>query len=137
MLSAPKKRLLLLTSKLGYQSHSFAEAARRLGAEVVFGTDRCHQLEDPWRDAALALHFERGGDAATEIARAAARAPIHGILALGDRPVVAAAHAARALGLRYNSPESVAIARNKLRQRDTLQAAALPVPQFFAFRLND
>src|SRR5271154_1221228 len=102
------KRLLLLTSKLGYQSTAFAQAARRLAAEVVFGTDRCHQLDDPWRDAALPLHFEHPEEAAAEIARAAASAPIQGILALGDRPVVAAAHAARLLGLPYNSSEAVA-----------------------------
>ena len=96
------KRLLLLTSKLGYQARAFADAARRLGAEVVFGTDRCHQLDDPWQDAALPLHFERPAEAAEEIVRAAALAPIHAILALGDRPLAAAAHTARALFQRPN-----------------------------------
>jgi len=131
------KRLLLLTSKLGYQSTAFAQAARRLGAEVVFGTDRCHQLDDPWRDAALPLHFERAEEAAEEIARAAARSSIHAILALGDRPLATAARAARALGLPYNSPESVEAARNKLRQRETLRAAGLPVPDFVSFALSE
>ena len=106
-----------------------------MDVDVVFGTDRCHQLDDPWRDRALALHFERPEEAAAEIARAAGGAPIHGVLALGDRPVEAAAHAARALGLPYNSPESVAVARNKLRQREALRAAGLPVPAFFSFPL--
>ena len=50
--------LLLLASKLGYQTRSFAEAARRLGAEVILGSDRCHQLDDPWADGAIPLHFE-------------------------------------------------------------------------------
>jgi len=135
--TAAPKRLLLLTSKLGYQARSFADAARGLGAEVVFGTDRCHQLGDPWRDAALPLHFERPVEAAGEIASTAAGASVHAILALGDRPLVAAAHAARLLGLRYNSPESVAVARNKLRQRETLRAAGLPVPEFFSFALDE
>jgi biotin carboxylase len=136
-MNARPKRLLLLTSKLGYQAGAFAEAARRLGAEVLFATDRCHQLDDPWQDAALPLHFERPADAAAEIVRAAAQAPIHAILALGDRPLAAAAHAARALGLPYNSPESVEAARNKLRQRETLRAAGLPVPEFFSFLLSE
>ncbi len=133
----PPKRLLLLTSKLGYQSRAFADAARGLGVEVVFGTDRCHQLDDPWRDSALPLHFERPEDSAAEIARAASLAPVHAILALGDHPLAAAAHAARALALPYNSPESVETARNKLRQRECLSAARVPVPQFFAFALDD
>ena len=134
---SPEKRLLILISKLGYQARAFADAARRLGADVVFGTDRCHQLDDPWRDAALALHFERSEEAAAEIASAAGRAPIHAILALGDHPLAAAAHAARSLGLPYNSPESVATARNKLLMREALAAECVPVPQFFAFALSD
>ena len=131
------KRLLLLTSKLGYQARTFADAARRLGAEVLFATDRCHQLDDPWQDAALPLHFERPAQAAAEILSAAAQAPIHAILALGDRPLAAAAHAARSLGLPYNSPESVEAARNKLRQRERLRTAGLPVPDFFSFALSE
>ena len=135
--SPPLKRLLLLTSKLGYQARAFADAARRSGAEVVFGTDRCHQLDDPWQDRALPLHFENARESAAEIERAAANAPVDAILALGDRPLAAAAYAARALGLSYNSPESVEAARNKLRQRETLELARVPVPQFFSFGLAE
>ena len=51
-------RLLILASKLGYQTKSFAEAAQALGADVVFATDRCHQLDDPWADGAIAVRFE-------------------------------------------------------------------------------
>jgi len=135
--SQQQKRLLLLISKLGYQARAFADAARRLGAEVIFGTDRCHQLDDPWQDSALPLHFERAEESASEISRATALASVHAILALGDRPLAVAAHAARALGLPYNSPESVETARNKLRQRECLSAARVPVPQFFSFALDD
>ena len=52
------KRLLLLATKTGYQTRAFAEAARRLSVELVYGTDRCHVLEDPWGDRALPLRFE-------------------------------------------------------------------------------
>ena len=129
------KRLLILTSKLGYQARSFAQAAESLGIAVAFGTDRCHQLEDPWRDGALSLHFERPEDAARSIQSASLERPIDGILALGDRPTVAAALAARALGIVYNSPASVEACRTKLRQRQVLQAGGLPVPEFFSFPL--
>ncbi len=63
------KRVLILASKMGYQTRGFAEAAEKLGVEVVFGTDRCHQLENPWGDDALALHFENPQEAAEEIVR--------------------------------------------------------------------
>ena len=130
-----KSRLLILSSKLGYQARSFAQAAERLGAAVLFGTDRCHQLDDPWRDGALPLQFEQP-EAAVEIILSSARDhPIHAILALGDRPTITAALAARALGIVYNSPQSVEACRTKLRQREVLQASGLPVPYFFSFPL--
>ncbi len=135
--SSRPKRLLILSSKLGYQTRSFAEAAQRLGVEVFFGSDRCHQLDDPWADGALALHFEQPEQAAASIvAQARAKLP-EAILALGDRPTTTAAYAARALGIRHNSPESVEICRSKLRQREVLRAAGLPVPEFFSFGLAE
>jgi len=130
---AEGRRLLILASKLGYQTRGFAAAARKLGAEVLFGTDRCHQLEDPWADGAWPLHFEEPEQAAELILRRAHFTPIGGVLALGDRPTLTAAHVAAALGLPYNSPRSVQVARDKLRQREVLRAAQLPVPEFFSF----
>ncbi len=135
--NAQSKRLLILASKLGYQTRSFAEAARKLGVEVFFGTDRCNQLEDPWADGALALRFEHPERAAKKVVAHASSKPVPGILALGDRPTLTAAYAARALGLPYNSPESVAACRSKLRQRTTLRAAGLPVPEYFSFALSE
>jgi predicted ATP-grasp superfamily ATP-dependent carboligase len=131
------RRLLLLASKLGYQTRGFAEAAQRLDAEVVIGSDRCHQLDDPWADGAVPLHFEEPEQAAQKLVEAVRDRPVRAILALGDRQTVTAAFAARTLGLRYNSPESVANCRSKLRQRQVLRAAGLPVPQFFSLRLSE
>jgi biotin carboxylase len=134
---AHPKRLLLLAGKLGYQTRSFAHAARRLDVEVVFGTDRCRRLDDPWGDGALPLHFEDPGDAATAIVRMAGKAPIDAVLALGDHPTLAAAHAAARLGLAGNPIEAVENCTTKLRQRQVLRAAGLPVPDFFAFSLHE
>lgn len=131
------KRLLILASKLGYQATGFAEAARSLGVHVVFGTDRCHQLEDPWSDGALALHFERSDEAARQIAEYALTQPIDALIALGDRPTTAAAYAAGVMGILYNSPAAVENCRSKLRQREILSDAGLPVPGFFSFRLSE
>ncbi len=131
------KRLLILASKLGYQTRSFAEAAQRLGIEVFFGSDRCHQLDDPWADGALALHFEQPEQAAENIVAQLRANPPDAILALGDRSTATAAYAARAIGIRYNSPESVEACRSKLRQREVLRAAGLPVPEFFSFGLDE
>jgi len=130
------KRLLILASKMGYQTRSFAEAARALGVEVVFASDRCAQLEDPWSDGAIALHFDQPEEAARRIVKQSLARRVDGLIALGDRPTTAAAYAARALGLTYNRPEAVENCRSKLRQREVLRKAGLPVPGFFSFRLG-
>ncbi len=131
------KRLLILAGKLGYQTQSFAEAARSLGVDVVFATDRCHQLEDPWADGAVAVHFDQPDDAARRIAEHALTHHIDALIALGDRPTTTAAYAASALGIPYNSPGAVENCRSKLRQREILRDAGMPVPNFFSFRLSE
>jgi predicted ATP-grasp superfamily ATP-dependent carboligase len=131
------KRLLILASKLGYQTQSFAEAARALGVEVIFGTDRCHQLEDPWSDGAIALQFDRPDEAAHRIAEEALTRRIDALIALGDRPTTTAAFAAGVMGIPYNPPVAVENCRSKLRQREILHDAGIPVPDFFSFRLDE
>jgi len=129
-------RLLILASKLGYQTRSFAEAAKALGVDVVFASDRCHQLEDPWADGAIAIRFDEPEGSARHIVKQSFVRPIDGLIALGDRPTTTAAYTARALGKPYNSPESTEICRSKLRQREVLRDAGLPVPGFFSFKLD-
>ncbi|MGA8305266.1 MAG: ATP-grasp domain-containing protein [Candidatus Acidiferrales bacterium] len=136
------KRVLILASKLGYQTRGFAEAAKKLGVEMRFGTDRCHQLENPWGDDALALHFENPQEAAQEIVRAfgdgvAGEKAIDAVLALGDRPTVTASYAAEVMGIAGNPPAAVETCRSKLRQRETLRAAGVRVPDFFSFAVSD
>src|ERR1700720_2077352 len=126
-----QRRLLLFTNKLGYQTRSFEEAARKHNTELIYVTDRCHQLEDPWGDRAIAVHFESPEAAAytvLEVARVGER--VDGILALGDRPAVAAAYVARGLGLAYNHPLAVEACRSKLRMREVFRDAGLRVPWF-------
>ena len=136
-MESPSKKLLILASKLGYQTRSFADAAANLGVDVTFATDRCHKLADPWGDGALPLRFSDPVQAADEIALHFKSARPDAVLALGDHPTVAAAYAARALGLPANAPHAVERCCNKLLQRQTLHGAGLPVPQFFSFALAD
>src|SRR6266446_4340931 len=131
------KRVLVFAQKLGYQTRSFDAAARKLGVELAFVTDRCHQLDDPWGDRAIAVHFESPEVAAytvLEAARAGDRVP--SILALGDRPAVASAYVARGLGLAYNHPLAVEACRSKLRMREVFRDAGLRVPWFRAVALQ-
>src|SRR2546430_1668424 len=126
----PSKRLLLFTAKLGYQTRSFEDAARRLGVQLVYVTDRCQQLEDPWGDQAIPVHFETPEVAAYTVMEALRGQDVSGILALGDRPTAAAAYAARGLGVRYNHPAAVEACRSKLRMKEVFRDAGLSVPWF-------
>ena len=112
-----------------------------MGVAVIIGSDRCHQLEDPWADRAVPLHFEEPRNAAARLAEAVQghlrEQKIGAILALGDRQTATAAHAAHLLNLPYNSPESVENCASKLRQREVLRKAGLPIPDFFSFALAE
>lgn len=126
----PIKRLLLLTAKLGYQTRSFEDATHKLGVQLIYVTDRCRQLEDPWGDRAIDVHFETPEVAAYTVMEALRGQDVSGILALGDRPAAAAAYAARGLGLRHNHPAAVEACRSKLRLKEVFRDAGLNVPWF-------
>src|SRR5437868_6856319 len=106
--------------------------ARRLGVGLGFVTDRCHQLGDPGRDRAVAVHFESPEVAAYTVLEKIRHGGerVDGILALGDRPAVAAAYVGRGLGLTYNHPAAVEACRSKLRMREVFRDAELLVPWF-------
>jgi hypothetical protein len=130
------KRLLLFTGKLGYQTRSFEEAASKSDVQLVYVTDRCHQLEDPWGDQAISVLFETPEVAAYTVMEAVRGQDVGGILALGDRPAVAAAYAARGLGISYNHPAAVEACRSKLRMREVFRDAGLRVPWFRTLPLH-
>ncbi len=125
-----RKRLLLFATKLGYQTRAFNAAAEKLGVELAFVTDRCNRLDDPWNDRAIGVHFENPAAASRAVLHAQDGLRVDGILVLGDRPGPAAAHVARSLGIAHNHPASVDACRNKLRMREVLRDAELPVPSF-------
>lgn len=132
-----RKRILLFAGKLGYQTRSLDEAARKLSVDVVFVTDRCRQLNDPWGDRAIAVQFESPDAAAYEVLTAVRGGqPIDGILAFGDRPAVAAAYVARGLSLPYNHPAAVEACRSKLRMREVFRDAGLRGPWFRSVALQ-
>jgi hypothetical protein len=93
-------------------------------------------LDDPWRDEAIPIRFHDEPASVEAILAASQTRPIHGVMAVGDRPTVIAALVARALGLPAHPPEGVAIARDKQRTRERLRAAGEPVPWFCASRID-
>lgn len=112
--------LLLCATTTGYQTQAFAEAARRMGHQVVLATDRCHVMENPWGDDAVAWRIldQQPG--------AGIPPGIDGVVALGDQAALRAA----ALGLRFHSLAAVQAAIDKQLTRRCFQAAGLPVPAY-------
>jgi ATP-grasp domain/L-amino acid ligase C-terminal domain 2 len=131
-----RKRILLFATKLGYQTRSFQDAADKLGVEIAYVTDRCSRLDDPWNDQALAVHFELPEGAAGRVLEAQRGKRVDGVLAVGDRPTIAAAYVARGIGLVHNHPASVEACRSKLRSREVFREAGMSVPWFQNVKLD-
>ncbi len=125
MTATQLKNIALFASKLGYQTRSFAAAARKLGVQLAYVTDRCHELSDPWGDQAIPVRFANPEEAAATAMQSLRGKPLDAILALGDAPAVSASYAARGLGLRANHPAAVEACHNKLRMREVFRAAGL------------
>src|SRR5258708_19075884 len=126
-------KIILAASTTGYQVRSFAAAAERVGATIVHATDRCHVLENPWGDDAVPIQFDDpsanlAANAAASLEALTARGPFAGIVAVGDRPALAAAALAERLGLRFSRPEAARAANNKLLSPLRFPSAGLPTP---------
>ena len=122
--------MLLVATTTGYQIRSFGEAAGKIGVRLVFASDRCDRLSDPWWDGAIPVRFHEEARSVEAVVSACQGAPPRGIVAVGDRPAVLAARLARAFGLPGHPPEAAVTSRNKLATRRALQAAGLPTPWF-------
>ncbi len=130
--------LLLLVPTTSYRLDDFRAAARRLGVPLVVGSDRCHEIEDFFgeeRDL-LSLDYRRPDRAAEQIADAARRRPIRGIVPASDPTAVIAALAAERLGLPHNPPAAARRAANKHAMRVALRDAGVPVPSFHLFPVD-
>lgn len=121
--------VLLIAATTGYQIRSFGDAAAALGVRLVIASDRCDHLDDPWQDSAIPVRFH---DPVSSVERVVAALPDRpaGVLAVGDRPTVLAAHVAAAFGLPGNPPAAAEWSRNKLAARDAIRGAGLPTPPF-------
>jgi len=121
------KRLLLFAATTGYQIRVFSDAARRLGVDLTLATDRCHVMEDPWGDRAIAVKFDR----VTESLASLRGMHFNGVAAVGDRPAVLAAKAAEMLQLPFHPPSAARACNDKNLARQYYEAAGMKVPWYF------
>jgi len=120
-------RVLLFAATTGYQIRVISEAARRIGIDVMLATDRCHVMEDPWADRAIAVKFNR----VTESLDALRNIQCDGVVAVGDGPAVLAAEAAAMLGIPFHPPAAARACHDKHAARQLFAAAGMRVPEFF------
>lgn len=137
MSTTSKPRILLLCTTTGYQAQAFADAADKLGLEVIFGTDRCHVLDDPWGDDAIPLRFENPEENARKIVELARERSLAAIIQIGDRATETAALASQALGLLNHPPAAAQACRDKYLTRGWLRQAGLNVPDYVRFSISD
>src|SRR4051794_3548757 len=128
-------RVLVLATTTGYQTRAFGDAAEQLGVELVFATDRCHLIEDPWQDGAIAIRFYDEEASVSAIVAASAARSIDGIVVVGDRPAVIAARVAQALGIPWHPPEAAAIAPTNSARANACAPPVCPYPSSFRRRL--
>ena len=126
------RRILIFSTTTGYQLRSFGEAALDLGVELTFATDRCHSLDDPWRDAAVAVRFHDEDASVAAVLAATADRPVDGVIAVGDRPVVLAARVAEELGLPWHPPDAARASAHKRLARERMVQAGLPAPRYLS-----
>jgi biotin carboxylase len=127
------KHLLLFAATTGYQIRVFAEAARRIGVDVTLATDRCHIMEDPWGDRAIAVKF----DQIEESLKAINGLHVDGVAAVGDRPAVLAAAAAERLGVPFHPLAAARACHDKNESRRLFQVAGMLLPEFYRIDLHD
>jgi len=132
-MNARPPRILLLMTTRTYRARAFLRAARRLGAEVVVGTERQQALARARAGTTLALDPRQPERAIEAIAAAG---PFTAIVGVDDDTTLLAALAARALGLPGNDPDAVRATRDKHLMRSLLAAAGAPSPAFSLLRLD-
>ncbi len=128
-------RILLLMATRTYRARAFMRAARRLGAEVVVGTERHQAVARP--GTTLTLDFRDPAHAMAQIVAAGRERQFDAIVGVDDDTVLLAAMAAAALGIPHNSVEAVRATRNKHLMRRLLASAGVPSPWFTLVRLDE
>ena len=114
-----------------YRAPDFLEAAKRVGAEVVVGSEHRQALSDSMGDRAITLSLGQPERAAQQIERLHERAPLDAIVAVDDGGTRAAALGCQRLGLRANSAEAVTRTRDKAAMRAALAEAGVRQPDWW------
>lgn len=138
-------QIALVIHTTSYGVPAFIEACRKVGAEVIIASDRCHVLDRVWQwpSQSLVIDFFDPEGAAEVIAQAAPGVTRAVLSVGGETAALVATMASRKLGLSSNDPAAVAATGNKLRMRTLCGAAGkdavgdtVAIPAFFSVPLD-
>lgn len=132
----PKRRVLVIMKSESYKAEDFIAAARRLGIELIVGSDHADVLAGFRGNHTLQLDFNALEGSVREIAAFHLERPLEAVVAVEDEGAVLAARAARMLGFAANPEESVVAARNKAMMREVLAAGGMESPWFRRYPLK-
>jgi biotin carboxylase len=136
--SAPlPHRVLLLIAHRSYRTRAFLNAARKLGVDVVVGSNYTQPSWMRARRMTIELDFDQLDATADAIARLDADAPLDAVIGVDDDTTMAAAAAAEAIGLPQNPLRAVKVTKDKLALRRCLADAGLASPWFVAASIDD
>jgi biotin carboxylase len=130
-------RVLLVLPTATYRAGDFVDAAARLGAEVVVGSEHRQALSESMAYRAVVLSLRQPLRAADQVARLAERSPLDAVVAVDDGGTRVAAFVAERLGLRGNPPEAVERTRDKAAMRAALAVDGVPQPDYRLARPGD
>lgn len=139
------KSVLLIMKSESYKAHDFISAARKLGIDLIVGSDQESVLDDFGGDFAdnfgkertLHLNFAKLEDSARRIAEFHLRRSFDAVVAVEDEGTALAARASVRLGLARNPEESVVASLNKAVMREVLAAQQVDGPWFRLISLSD
>ncbi len=126
----PVHRVLLLLPTATYRAADFLDAARRLGVEVVVGSEVPPVLDVSGGDRSVTVPLDDPAAAVHAIEELDARHGIDAVVAVDDQGVVIAATAGEALGFPHNPPGAAAATRDKAELRRRLDSVEVPQPAF-------
>jgi len=138
MLKSEKlKRVLLLIPTTSYRAHDFMAAATKLGIEIVVGSNQQQVLGQFQKDSTITIDFldlERGVE---QISAFAEKCSFDAIIPVDEETTLLAATAAKSLGIKHNSPESVEASIDKHRFRTRLANSGVLSPWFSLVSLEE
>lgn len=120
-----------------YKAHDFISAARKLGIDLIVGSDQESVLDDFGKERTLHLNFANLEDSARRIAEFHLNRSFDAVVAVEDEGTALAARASVRLGLARNPEESVVASLNKAVMREVLAAQQVDGPWFRLISLSD